>query len=112
LQRKSDVELDDIWLYIALQSGSIEIADKIVDSITDCFVALGRSPHIGRRRDEDLASGLPSFPVGNYVIIYCIEGRGDTSRLPLSSPVRNARVPAGFVVEPSAGTRYGLYSSF
>jgi toxin ParE1/3/4 len=69
-----DVELDDIWLYIARQSGSIEIADKIVDSITDCFVALGRSPHIGRRRDEDLAPGLRSFPVGNYVIIYCIEG--------------------------------------
>jgi len=39
-----DVELDDIWLYIALQSGSIEIADKIVDSITVCFTALGRSP--------------------------------------------------------------------
>jgi toxin ParE1/3/4 len=68
-----DVELDDIWLYIARQSGNIEIADKIVDSITDCFAALGRSPHIGRRHDEDLAPGLRSFPVGNYVIIYWIE---------------------------------------
>jgi toxin ParE1/3/4 len=75
-----DVELDDIWLYIARQSGSIEIADKIVDSITDCFVALGRSPHIGRRRDEDLAPGLRSFPVGDYVIIYCIED-GDAAIL-------------------------------
>jgi hypothetical protein len=26
--------------------------------------------------------------------------------------VRNARISAGFVVEPLAGTRYGLYSSF
>ena len=68
-----DVELDDIWLYIARQSGSIDIADKIVDSIADCFVTLGRSPPMGRRRDEDLAPGLRSFPVGNYVIIYCIE---------------------------------------
>jgi hypothetical protein len=30
----------------------------------------------------------------------------------VSSPVRNARIPAGFVVEPLAGTRYELYSSF
>lgn len=71
-----DVELDDIWLYIAKQSGRIEIADKVVDSITDSFVMLGRSPHMGRRRDDDLAPGLRSFPVGNYVIIYCIEEEG------------------------------------
>ncbi len=68
-----DPELDDIWLYIATRSGSVEIADKVVDSIADCFFALGRNPHIGRRRDEDLAPGLRSFPVGNYVIVYCIE---------------------------------------
>jgi toxin ParE1/3/4 len=66
-------ELDGIWLYIAKQSGSVEIADKVVDSITDCFVALGRNPRMGRRRDDDLAPGLRSFPVGNYVIVYCIE---------------------------------------
>ena len=54
------------------QSGSIEIADTIVNSITDCFVALGRNPHMGRRRDDDLGPGLRSFPVGNYVIVYCI----------------------------------------
>jgi toxin ParE1/3/4 len=56
-----DAELDDIWLYIAKQSGSIEIADKVADS------------YMGRRRDDDLAPGLRSFPVGNYVIVYCIE---------------------------------------
>jgi toxin ParE1/3/4 len=71
-----DVELDDIWLYVARQSGSVEIADKIVDSITDCLAALGRNPHIGRRRDENLGPGLRSFPVGNYVIVYCVEDEG------------------------------------
>jgi hypothetical protein len=30
----------------------------------------------------------------------------------LSSPVRNDRISAGFVVEPLAGTRNALYSSF
>jgi toxin ParE1/3/4 len=69
-----DFELDDIWLYIARESGSIDIADKVVDSITDCFAALGRNPHMGRRRDEDLGPGLRSFPAGNYTVIYCIEG--------------------------------------
>lgn len=29
-----DLELDDIWLYVAKQSSSIEIADHVVDSIT------------------------------------------------------------------------------
>jgi integrase/recombinase XerD len=33
-------------------------------------------------------------------------------RLKLSSPVRNARNFAGFVVEALAGTRYALYTSF
>jgi toxin ParE1/3/4 len=29
---------------------------------------------VGRRRDEDLRPGLRSFPVGEYVIIYRVEG--------------------------------------
>ena len=68
-----DRELDDIWLYIAKQNGSIEIADKVVDSITGCFVALGRNPYMGRARGHDLGGGLRSFPIGSYVIVYCIE---------------------------------------
>ena len=68
-----DLELDDIWLYIAKQSNSIEIADHVVNSITACFVTLGQNPRMGRRRDHDLALGLRSFPVGNYVIVYCID---------------------------------------
>jgi toxin ParE1/3/4 len=49
------------------------IANSVVESITDCFVTLGRNPKIGRRRDEDLAPGLRSFPVGSYIIVYGIE---------------------------------------
>jgi len=68
-----DLELDDIWLYTAKQSGSVEIADRVVDSITGCFVTLGRNPYMGRGRGHDLAAGLRSFPVGSYVIVYCVE---------------------------------------
>ncbi|HWW50762.1 MAG TPA: type II toxin-antitoxin system RelE/ParE family toxin [Verrucomicrobiae bacterium] len=61
-------------VYIAKESHSIEIADRVVDSITARFFLLATYPHVGRRRDEDLRPGLRSFPVGEYVIIYRLEG--------------------------------------
>lgn len=67
-------DLDDIWVYVAKESGSFEIADKIVDAITERFWLISSHPHIGRGRDEDLRSGLRSFPVGKNVIIYRVEG--------------------------------------
>ena len=70
----AEVELDEIWLWTAKESGSIEIADRLIDSITERFFVLARHPHVGRRRDDDLRPGLRSFPVGRYTIIYRIEG--------------------------------------
>ena len=43
-----ETELDDIWYYIAKGSDSIEIADRVIDSITDRFFLL---PH-GRISDD------------------------------------------------------------
>ena len=37
------------------------------------FFRLGQYPEVGRARD-DLRPGLPSYPVGEYIIIYAIEG--------------------------------------
>jgi len=73
LSPRAEADLDDIWYYIATQSHSLEIADRVVDSITDRFFLLATYPHVGRRRDEDLLPGLRSFPVGEYVIIYRVE---------------------------------------
>ena len=70
---QADSDLDDIWYYIATRSGSIEIADHLIDSIIDRFRLLARNPNIGRARDEDLRPGLRTFPVGQYVIVYRIE---------------------------------------
>jgi toxin ParE1/3/4 len=67
---EAEAELDDIWYYIAKESASIEIADRVVDSVTDRFFLLARFPQMGRRRDEDLRPGLRSFAVGEYVIVY------------------------------------------
>jgi len=68
-----EAELDDIWYYIATESGNIEIADSVVDSITERFFLLANHPYLGRRRDEDLRPGLRTFSVHEYVIIYRIE---------------------------------------
>ena len=69
-----DGDLDGIWYYLVKESGSIEIADRQIDRITEAFYLLSTHPHLGRRRDEDLRSGLRSFTVGNYIILYRIDG--------------------------------------
>ena len=70
---QADSHLDSIWYYVTSKSASVEIADRLIDSITDRFFLLASHPNIGRSRDEDLRPGLRSFPVGEYVIIYRIE---------------------------------------
>ena len=70
---QADFDLDDIWYYVATKSDSLDIADRLIDSIIDRFFLLASHPNIGRARDEDLRPGLRSFPVGEYVIIYRIQ---------------------------------------
>jgi toxin ParE1/3/4 len=71
----AEAELDEIWYFTAKESGSAEVADRLIESIARRFLLLASHPHLGRRRDQDLRSGLRSFPVGRYVIIY--RGEGD-----------------------------------
>jgi toxin ParE1/3/4 len=67
---QADSDLDDIWYYITAKSGSIDIADRLIDSLIDRFELLALHPNLGRKRERDLLSGVRSFPVGKYVIIY------------------------------------------
>lgn len=71
---QAEADLDEIWLYVARESGSMETANRLVDSITDRFFFLSSFPHAGRVRDRDFGIGTRSFPVGEYVIVYCVEG--------------------------------------
>ena len=71
---EAETELGDIWLYVAHESGSLDVADRLIHSLTERFFLLSRYPHLGRHRDEDLRPGLRSFPVGEYVIIHRVEG--------------------------------------
>ena|ERR1700693_420250 len=70
---QADSDLDDIWYYVATKSNSLDIADRLIDSITDRFLLLANHPNIGRSRHTDLRPGLRSFPVGEYLIIYRIQ---------------------------------------
>jgi len=72
---QADSDLDSIWYYVASESGSVEIADRLIDSITERFLLLANYPNIGRRRDDDLRPGLRSFPVGEYLITACLTRR-------------------------------------
>jgi toxin ParE1/3/4 len=70
---QADADLDDIWYYVASGSGSADVADRLIDSITERFFLLAKYPSIGRSRDKDLRPGLRSFPAGPYVIIYRVQ---------------------------------------
>jgi toxin ParE1/3/4 len=70
----AESELDDIWFYVARASGSIDIANRVIDAITESLFSIGQYPQIGRRRDDDLRPNLRSFPSGEYVIIYRVDG--------------------------------------
>jgi plasmid stabilization system protein ParE len=43
-----------IWYFLATQSSNIDVADRVIESITARFALLAHQPDIGRRRDEDL----------------------------------------------------------
>jgi hypothetical protein len=43
LQANSD--LAEIWYYVATKSGSLDIADRLIDSITDRFFLLANYPN-------------------------------------------------------------------
>ena len=72
LAPKAELDLDDIWHYVATNA-SIETADRLVDSLTMRFFLLSRYPRVGRRRDH-LRPGIRSVPVGEYIVLYRLEG--------------------------------------
>lgn len=95
LSPEAEAELDGIWWYIAKESGSADVADRFITSLTERFYLLALSPYIGRRRDDDLRPGMRSFPVGEYVILYRIE-EGDVFILHVVRGSRNIEALFGY----------------
>ena len=52
----------------------MEIANRLTDTIAERFHAIGRFPRIGRSRELDFGPGHRSLAVGEYVIVYYLEG--------------------------------------
>jgi toxin ParE1/3/4 len=71
---RAEADLDDIWLYVAKESASMETASRLIDSITERFLFLADFPYAGRARDREFGIGARSFSVGEYVIVYWVEG--------------------------------------
>jgi toxin ParE1/3/4 len=72
---RAEADLEDIWLYVAQDSGRLEVANRLIDSITDRFFLLADFPYAGRARDREFGPGMRSFPVGEFVIVYQIENK-------------------------------------
>ena len=73
LAPQAEADLEDIAFYVFLDSGSLEIADRLIQSIAERFDLLEAHPFAGRARD-DLRAGIRSLPVGTYVLLYRVEG--------------------------------------
>lgn len=67
LTHQAETDLDEIWLYIALENPIA--ADDMIDAVVDHARTIAAQPMAGRARPE-LAAELRSFPEGNYVIFY------------------------------------------
>jgi toxin ParE1/3/4 len=72
LATSAESDLDDIWYYVAKESGDPDRAEHFIASLTERFYLLSANPFIGRSRD-DLRPGLRTFPVGQHVIVYRVE---------------------------------------
>jgi len=71
--QQAAADLDDVWYYVAKGSGSVEVANRLVDSIINRFVLLAGHPYLGRSRDDDFGIGVRSFSVREFVIVYRVE---------------------------------------
>jgi toxin ParE1/3/4 len=81
-------DLEEIFTYWAERAG-LEIADRIIDKISDRFWLLGEHPGAGKAA-EGIASGVKCFPAGKYLIYYRATRRG-TDILHVFDGVRDQR---------------------
>lgn len=73
LSTDADLDLDDIWEYIARDN--IEAADHWIAKLFDAFEALGQNPKMGHPRADLTQYPVLFWPVGAYIVIYRAERR-------------------------------------
>ena len=67
---QAEADLDGIWLYVAKETGNMDVATRLIDAITGRFLFLASFPYVGRARDDDFGPGSRSVAVGEYIIVY------------------------------------------
>jgi toxin ParE1/3/4 len=67
LSDRARTDLEEIWAFIAMDSPAA--ADRFIDRLLRSCRNLATLPRLGRAR-EDLAPGLRSLPVGDYLVFY------------------------------------------
>jgi toxin ParE1/3/4 len=65
----AQADLDEIWCYLAQESGNEATADRWIERLVEKVRLVGANPGIGRAR-PDLADGCQSVSFRNYLIVY------------------------------------------
>lgn len=65
----SQAERDRLEIILTIAEDNPLAADRLLDAIDEKCRLLARTPELGRKRFE-LAAGLRSLAIGNYVIFY------------------------------------------
>jgi plasmid stabilization system protein ParE len=74
LTKSAKNDLDEIWFYIAIQSGNIATAERVIWRLHEKIVNLAANPGIGRRCVDIDPNGRCS-PLDNYIVYYREESR-------------------------------------
>ena len=74
VSEEAERDLDELFLHWANRA-SLNVADKLIESITDHFWLLGEYPDAGWP-SEDICAGVKCFPAGKYLIYYRKARRG------------------------------------
>jgi toxin ParE1/3/4 len=72
LSKKADADLDEIWLYLARETRSEDVATRAIGQISKSFDILLHFPHTGRSQGTAKHPDMRCLPCGDYLIFYRI----------------------------------------
>ena len=72
LSRAAEADLDEILVYVANSSGSLEIGRSLLRAISKRLDRIGRFPLIGKRYEAGPDLTVRTLLAGNYIIFYSV----------------------------------------
>jgi plasmid stabilization system protein ParE len=70
LAPQARLDLDDIWLYIARNSGNPQIATRHIESIVRRFGLLAKFPLMGRNLEASKKPNVRTIVMLKYIVFY------------------------------------------